>query len=95
MKEGCYKDGAKIKTYSIAILSEAHKEQKEFQESEYFKERARERYKIEAKNAELKQAHGLDKADSRGLVAMRLQSYITAIVANIKRIVKLNERVTA
>jgi hypothetical protein len=31
-----------------------HSEQKNFQESEYFKEKARVRYKIEAKNSELK-----------------------------------------
>ena len=89
MREGCYKDGAKKKTYNVTILSEAHKEQKEFQESEYFKKRARERYKIEAKNAELKQVHGLEKADSVGIVPMQLQSYFTAFVANVKRIVKL------
>jgi hypothetical protein len=87
--DGCYKNGAQSKTYSITILSETHNEQKEFQETEYFKERARLRYMIEAKNAELKQAHGLGKADSVGVVAMRLQSYFTAFVVNTKRIVKL------
>jgi hypothetical protein len=46
---------------------------------------------IEAKNAEMKQAHGLEKADSVGVVAMRLQSYFTAFVVNVKRIVKLVE----
>jgi len=90
-KDGCYKDGAKSKTYSITILSETHKEQKEFQETSYFKERSKQRYMIEAKNAELKQAHGLEKADSVGVVAMRLQSYFTAFVVNAKRIVKLIE----
>ena len=88
-KDGCYKDQAKSKIYSVTILSDAHKEQKEFQETEYFKERTRQRYMIEAKNAELKQAHGLEKADSVGVIAMRLQSYFTAFVVNIKRIVKL------
>jgi transposase len=89
IREGCYKNGAKYKTYNVIILSEAHKEQKEFQETEYFKERARQRYMIESKNAELKQAHGLEKADSVGVIAMRLQSYFTAFVVNAKRIVKL------
>jgi IS5 family transposase len=94
-REGCYKEGGKSKTYNVTILSERHEEQKGFQESEYFKERARERYKIEAKNAELKQAHGLGVADSMGLIAMRIQSYFTAVVANMKRIVKLNEGIKA
>jgi IS5 family transposase len=88
-KDGCYKDGAKSNTYSVTILSETHQKQKDFQESDYFKERTKERYKIEAKNAELKCVHGLNEADSVGVIAMRLQSYFTAFVANVKRIVKL------
>jgi len=92
-KNGCYQDGAKSKSYSVTILSELHKEQKEFQETDYFKERAKQRYMIEAKNAELKQSHGLENADSVGVIAMRLQSYFTAFVVNVKRIVKLIEPV--
>ena len=42
-KNGCYKDKAKSKTYSITILPERHKEQKDFQGTEYFKERLRQR----------------------------------------------------
>ena len=38
-KEGCYKDGAKSKTYSVTIKSDLHKSQITFQESEHFKER--------------------------------------------------------
>ncbi|MDR2911150.1 MAG: IS1182 family transposase [Bacteroidales bacterium] len=88
-KDGCYKNGAKSKTYKVRILSETHQKQKVFQESDYFKQRAKERYKIEAKNAELKQSHGLREADSVGVFAMQIQSYFTAFVANVKRIVKL------
>jgi IS5 family transposase len=88
-KDGCYKDGSKSKTYSVTLLSETHQKQKDFQESGYFKERAKQRYKIEAKNAELKQSHGLGEADSVGVIAMRIQSYFTAFVVNVKRIVKL------
>jgi hypothetical protein len=91
LKAGCYKDGAKMKTYNVTIQSELHKEQKEFQDTQYFKERAKQRYMIEAKNAELKQAHGLENADSKGVIAMRLQSYFTAFIVNVKRIVKLLE----
>lgn len=52
-RNGCYKEGSKTKSYSISIKSDEHNEQMEFQETEYFKERAKERYKIEAKNSEL------------------------------------------
>lgn len=43
------------------------------------------------KNGELKEAHGLRRADSRGLFAMELQMYITAFVAIVKRITRLAE----
>ena len=52
-KEGCYKDGDKSKTYSVTIKSDIHKSQIAFQESEYFKEKSKERYKIEAKNSDI------------------------------------------
>ena len=48
----------------------------------------KERYKIEAKNAETKLTHGLIRARSVGLLNMRIQSYITHIVKNIKRIMR-------
>ena len=71
-KEGCYKDGDKSKTYSVTIKSDIHKSQIAFQESEYFKEKSKERYKIEAKNSELKHRHGYDKASSSGLIGMEI-----------------------
>ncbi len=39
-REGCYKEGAKSKTYSVTIKSTEHKEQEAFQNSEEFKELA-------------------------------------------------------
>lgn len=89
LKEGCYKAGAKTKTYSVTIKSDIHKEQMAFQESDYFKERARERYKIEAKNSEVKHRHGYDVATSSGLVGMQMQGALTLFTVNLKRILKL------
>ncbi|RAN84178.1 IS5/IS1182 family transposase, partial [Bacillus sp. SRB_28] len=40
-KEGCYKNGAKSKTYSVTIHSTEHSKQKKFQESELFKEKTK------------------------------------------------------
>ncbi len=74
--------------------SEKNRERLKFEESEYFRERMKIRHRIEEKNGELKEAHGLRRADSRGLVAMELQMYFTAFVANVKRITKLAEPVT-
>lgn len=89
LKEGCYTEGAKSKTYSVSIKSTEHTEQMEFQESEYFREKAKERYKIEAKNSELKHRHGYDVASSSGLVGMELQGAMAIFTVNVKRILKL------
>lgn len=88
LKEHCYKN-TKTKTYSIRIKSEEHKRQLAFEESEYFKERSRSRYKIEAKNNELKNRHGYKKAHSTGLFGMNIQGATTIFVVNMKRIIKL------
>src|SRR5690606_14022594 len=61
-REGCYKEGAKTKTYSVSVKSDIHLEQMAFQETEEFRRKAKERYKIEAKNDELKNRHGLKVA---------------------------------
>lgn len=90
-KEGCYKEGSKSKTYSATIKSEEHSEQIAFQEIEYFKEKSKERYKIEAKNSELKHEHGYDVATSSGLIGMELQGAMTIFAVNLKRILKLTD----
>lgn len=92
-RDGCYKPGAKSKTYSVPIKTEGQKAQMEFQESERFKEKARERYKIEAKNAELKNVYGYARAQSYGLPCMQMQGAVTIFVANLKRILKLKENI--
>jgi len=89
-KEDCYKDGAKTKTYSVSIKSSEHTEQAKFQESEYFKEKSKERYKIEAKNSELKHRHGYDVASSSGLVGMQIQGAVAIFAVNLKRILKIS-----
>lgn len=91
LKEGCYKEGAKSKSYSVSIKSDEHSEQMAFQETEYFKEKSKERYKIEAKNSELKHGHGYDVATSSGLLGMQLQGAMTIFVVNLKRILKLTD----
>lgn len=89
LKEGCYKDGAKTKTYSVSIKSELHQDQMAFQETEYYKEKAKHRYKIEAKNSELKNAHGYDRAISYGINNMQMQGAMAIFTVNLKRILKL------
>ena len=94
MKECLGKTKDRGRRYVIKILTEEHKEQEEFEQTEYFNNTLKkERYKIEAKNAETKIAHGLCKAKSVGLKCMRIQSYLAHITANIKRIIKKMDEV--
>lgn len=88
-REGCYRPESKTKTYSVTISSNTHQEQKEFQETEYFKMKAKERYKIEAKNSELKHSHGYDVASSSGLFGMEMQGALAIFTVNLKRILTL------
>ena len=90
LKKGCYKEGAKSKTYSISIKSEIHQEQIDFEKSTYFKEKSKHRYKIEAKNGELKNVHGYGRAISYGLENMQMQGALTIFAVNLKRILKLS-----
>ena len=85
------KSKAKEYGYSITQPSEKNRARLEFETGEEFRERLKIRHRIEEKNGEMKVAHGLDRADSVGLAAMRLQTYFTAFVVNVKRIVKLLE----
>ena len=90
LRDGCYKAGAKTKSYSISIKTNTQAEQVAFQETEEFKElHRRERYKIEAKNAELKNVLGYARAESYGMDAMHMQGAITMFAANVKRIITL------
>ncbi|WP_205635371.1 transposase, partial [Flavivirga aquatica] len=82
LREGCYKEGAKSKSYSITLKSDIHKEQMEFETSDYFKEKSKQRYKIEAKNGELKNVHGYGRAISYGIENMQMQSALTIFAVN-------------
>jgi transposase len=89
LKEGCYKEGSKTKTYSVSIKSELHQDQIAFQETDYYKEKAKHRYKIEAKNSELKNVHGYDRALTYGITNMQMQGAMAIFTVNLKRILKL------
>ena len=88
-REGCYKPGAKTKTYSVSIKSDLHKDQMAFQETEYYQSKSKERYKIEAKNSELKNVHGYGRANSYGIQNMEMQGAMAIFTVNLKRILKL------
>lgn len=72
----------------MAIKPDEHMEQEIFQQSDYFREKSRHRYKIEAKNSEWKNVHGYDRANSYGLESMKKQDALAIFVLNLKRILK-------
>ena len=57
--------------------------------SDEFREKYRQRYKIEAKNADLKNNLGYDRAESYGIGCMALQGAVTLYASNLKRIIRL------
>jgi len=89
LQNGCYKLDSKTKSYSVSIKSDEHLEQMMFQETDYFKEKAKHRYKIEAKNSELKNIHGYRRASSYGIDSMQMQGAMAIFTVNLKRIFKL------
>jgi hypothetical protein len=89
LRDNCYKAGAKTKTYSVSIKSDMHRQQMAFQETDHYKEKTKHRYKIEAKNSELKNVHGYDRATSYGITNMQMQGALAIFTVNLKRIIKL------
>ena len=89
LKKGCYKEGSKTKTYSVTIKSDLHHDQIAFQETDEYKQKAKHRYKIEAKNSELKNVHGYDRAIAYGMANMQMQGALAIFTVNLKRIFKL------
>ena len=92
-KDECHPRKNRGKNFTVTIMSETHKKQKEFQETKDFKELSKERYKIEAKNNELKNVHGYDRSVGNGLYATKIQGACVIFVTNLKRITTLmNEK---
>ena len=91
LKDGCYKEGSKYKTYSVKIKDDTHIKHMDYMETEEFKELYSERYKIEAKNSELKSNFGYDTANSCGKSGITIQGASALFLVNIKRIIKLKK----
>jgi len=91
LKEKCrFKDGQASKSYSVTLkMSDIHKTHNDKQETPEYQELAHERYKIEAKNAELKNEHGYAHASYAGLHGMTLQAGVSIFVVNLKRVLRL------
>ena len=90
-KNGCYKEDAKTKTFNVKIKDDTHIAQMDYMKTKEFKNLYKERYKIEAKNAELKNNYNYGNANACGKLGITIQGATTLFLANMKRIIKLNE----
>jgi len=86
LREGCYKAGSKKKSMTVTVQKGIHLEQKEFMKTEEFKELYKERYKIEAKNNQIKNIGDMKEATGCGQVNMTIQGASTLFLTNLKRI---------
>ena len=82
-----------LNTVLDSIKSDVHQGQIAFQQTAYFKEKAKHRYKIEAKNSELKNVHGYNRASSYGINNMQIQGAMAIFTVNLKRILKLSTEI--
>lgn len=89
MRETCFKRGQEHKSFSVCHRAEIQKEQMDFQETDEFREKYRTRYKIEAKNSDLKNNYEYGRAESYGLQAMTLQGAVTMFACNMRRIIRM------
>jgi len=58
-------------------------------ETPQYQQGLKERYKIERKFGEAKQGHGLGRCRYVGMLGFAVQAFMTAIMLNLKRMVKL------
>ena len=92
LREGCYKEGSKKKSITVTIKKEIHNKQKEYMETEEFKELYKERYKIEAKNNEIKNIGDMKTAIGCGKLGMTIQGGKYALFNKYKTNKKIKRR---
>lgn len=74
------------RTFTVTRLTKGQRDLLKRSQTEDFKRRRRERYKIEAKNSHLKRGLGFGKAMAHGIEMMGLQTAVTIFLSNIKKI---------
>lgn len=89
LKDVCWKKDLKLgKTYSVTIRPELLQKQLDFEKTREFKEKYRERYKVESKNADLKNNYGYRMTLSYGIEAMEMQGAMALFSANMRLIMR-------
>lgn len=90
LRDECWsRSSLKHKAISVLIRQDVHQQQMEYEKTEEFKEKYRQRYMIESKNADLKNNYGYRKSISYGINAMEMQGAVTLFTANMRRIMRM------
>lgn len=84
LKATCIKGKAGYRTFSVTRLTAEQKKLLRQKNTEYFSSRIRQRYKIEQKNAHLKQSYGMRKCIGKGINMMTVQAAVAFFTSNIK-----------
>lgn len=77
------------KKLNIGMNAPKYYEYSQFNKTENFLNKYKQRARIEGKNAEMKRFHGLARARGYGLKSVEIQAKMTAIVVNLKKIAKV------
>ena len=91
MPYGYYVNSFLSTYYSVTIKSDTHIAQMDYMKTEEFSDYYSHRYKIEAKNAEIKLVYNYEKSTACGQSGVTIQGATTLFLANLKRIYKLED----
>jgi len=89
-REKCIKNSKNSrKILHVGLDAPKYYEYNQFNKTDTFKKEYRKRARIEGKNSEMKRFHGLARAKGYGLLAVSMQTKLTVIAVNLKKIAKL------
>ena len=94
LKQKGIKSAIRLNSYRTAKKDRNKGGWVELEKSEWYREALKERYKIERKFGEARKWHGFIRSRYLGLARHTIQSYLTFMALNLKRLVKLLTGVT-
>jgi hypothetical protein len=90
LRDECIKKAnTKAKILTVGIYSGEYYEHSQWAKTDEFLEEYKKRTQIEGKNGEMKCHHGLDRANGYGIESVSIQSKLTAIAVNLKKIANM------
>jgi len=84
----CICTKGRLRSLSVSDYDPEYKKMRAYLKTEEAKEDRRRRFERERVYGEMKNRHGMGRARHWGLAKMKIQAYLTAMVVNIKRLVR-------